>query len=518
MLQTQALDIMKLGHNVFLTGEPGAGKTYTLNQFIEYCRQAAIGVGITASTGIAATHIGGMTIHSWSGVGIKDYLNAEQLERLAAKPQLASRFKKTRILIIDEVSMLDGGRLDLINQVCKVMKRSEKPFGGLQVILCGDLFQLPPVTRYGAEINFAHHSAAWSELNLKVCYLTEQYRQDEDRAMLELLRQIRRGEVGSDSRQLLNERLAIATPSLDTTRLYSHNTDVDSLNQQRLDLLKTDSHLFTMEAKGNEVIVAALKKSCLAPETLELKVGAQVLCVANKPAEGYYNGTRGEIIDFEYGRPVVKLLNGKEIVMERHTWSIEDGERLLAQVEQYPLRLAWAITVHKSQGMSLDAAEIDLSRAFMPGMGYVALSRLRTLDGLYLRGVNQTALQVSDDISQYDQILQSQSQKVITNLLQLPSADLSKLQASSRTNLSYDYAEYDKELFKRLRTWRLAQAAKQKLPPYMVFDDKTLVAFAAEQPASSGHLIKIPGIGPKKLDQYGSEVLTLINQHTGKLF
>ena len=191
MKQSEALDILKMGHNVFLTGEPGAGKTHVLNTFIGYLKQHQIPVGITASTGIAATHIGGMTIHSWSGIGIKDEITDTHMEKLLARGPLVKRFATTRVLIIDEVSMLHGKRLDLVNQVCKAFKKSDKPFGGLQVVLTGDLFQLPPVTRDGGDVDFVFKSRAWEELNLKICYLKEQHRQDDDQ-LLSILDSIRK--------------------------------------------------------------------------------------------------------------------------------------------------------------------------------------------------------------------------------------------------------------------------------------------------------------------------------------
>ncbi len=509
---------MKLGHNVFLTGEPGSGKTYTLNKFIAFCKREGIGVGVTASTGIAATHIGGMTIHSWSGIAVHDEISDAHLERLQNRKQLQARFKKTRVLIIDEISMLDGARLGMINRVCQAMKHSDKPFGGLQVILCGDLFQLPPVTRGQQDIDFAHFSPAWKDLNLKVCYLSEQHRQEEDESMLSLLRQIRSGELSDDAMKLLEERLEQTNEDEDITRLYSHNVDVDSLNAKRLALIEDESKIFQMQTHGSAHLVEQLQKSCLAPEKLELKVGAQVLCVANNPAEGYMNGTRAEVIGFDDGQPVIRLAGGKKIKMTQKTWAIEDGDRILAEVAQYPLRLAWAITVHKSQGMSLDAAEVDLSRAFTPGMGYVALSRLRQLSGLYLRGINQMALRVSPEITEFDASLRAQSTKVVDSLSGINEKELTQMHQQVKTNLAQDYAEYDKALFEDLRTWRTDQAKKQKLPAYMILDDKTLIALSAERPQSEADMLLVSGIGPKKLKDYGSDLMRLINQKSGRLF
>jgi ATP-dependent exoDNAse (exonuclease V) alpha subunit len=182
------------GHSVFLTGAPGAGKTYVLNEFVRRATRAGKNVAVTASTGIAATHIGGTTIHSWSGLGIKDFLTEYDLERLSSTDRLVKRYNAADVLVIDEVSMLHGNRLNMVNQVAKRLRKSDKPFGGLQVILVGDLFQLPPVSRGSSEADFVHLSEAWEELSPKICYLTEQHRQIGDE-LLDLLEAMRRGEV-----------------------------------------------------------------------------------------------------------------------------------------------------------------------------------------------------------------------------------------------------------------------------------------------------------------------------------
>ena len=170
MKQQEALDILKLGNNAFITGMAGSGKTHLLNQYIDYLQQHKVGVAITASTGIAATHLGGQTIHSWSGLGIKDSLNKHDIEVLSEKSYLRKRYANTDVLIIDEISMLHHFRLDLVDKIAREMKGVDMPFGGMQVILCGDFFQLPPVSRgEEPESRFAYDSLVWEDLNLKVC-------------------------------------------------------------------------------------------------------------------------------------------------------------------------------------------------------------------------------------------------------------------------------------------------------------------------------------------------------------
>jgi len=406
MKQQEAIDVMLSGKNVFLTGEPGAGKTYTLNQFIEQAQELGKRIAITASTGIAASHLGGTTIHSWSGLGIADSVRDDELDRMSWKPQIQERYNRCDILIIDEVSMLHGSRLDMVDRACRWIRHNEKPFGGLQVILVGDMFQLPPVTRDSSETDYAHTSNAWRVAELMPCYLTEQHRQGADDKLLSILRDMRNGTISDTAKAMLQERTQEA-PDDSITKLYTHNVDVDTLNNNKLAELEGELHTYRMTSKGKDWQVDKLKKNLLCPEDLKLRVGAEVMFVANDFEAGFVNGTRGQVISFYDGEPVVLTTDGQRIQVEEHTWRQfnETGEYVVAEVSQIPLRLAWAVTIHKSQGMSLDAAEIDLSKAFVPGMGYVALSRVRSLDGLYLVGLGPQALQMDRDIYEFDKAL-----------------------------------------------------------------------------------------------------------------
>jgi ATP-dependent DNA helicase PIF1 len=439
MTQQEALNILKLGHNVFLTGPAGSGKTYLLNQYIQYLKQNGIGVGITASTGIAATHMGGTTIHSWAGIGVKDLIHEKDIEDLMKRQYLRNRFKKTKVLIIDEISMLHAHRLDMVDLVCRIFKGNSIPFGGMQVIMCGDFFQLPPVVKREKEAvptenakpvdqaPFVTKSNIWNNMQLQICYLEEQHRQD-DRAFLRILNDIRNSEVTEMTVEYLSERLDKETRGYaQPTRLFTHNADVDAINKQHLEALDGEVQEYMMNWRGNFAVSEVIKKSCLAPETLVLKKGAQVMFVKNNFEAGYVNGTLGEVINFDkYGFPIVRTFDGAEIVVNRADWEVKEDDRELAAISQLPLRLAWAITVHKSQGMSLDAAEVDLSRSFIPGMGYVALSRVRSLAGLRLMGMNQMALQVNQDVAEMDQDFLQRSNEAIMELQQIDKDKMSQ--------------------------------------------------------------------------------------------
>lgn len=409
MKQDDALDILKTGASVFLTGEPGSGKTHTVNAYVEFLRAHRLEPAITASTGIAATHIHGRTIHSWAGIGVRFPLSRGQIDRIAENRYTAKRIRSAPVLIIDEISMLAPEVLDALDMVCRHVRGSPAPFGGLQVVLVGDFFQIPPVMRRdapapgGLELGvpddgplFAHGSSAWRDLGPSVCYLTEQHRQS-DQDFLDLLSAIRADAVGPPERRALAARRTDPDRlPRDLTRLYTHNRDVDRINLARLAEVPGESRRFDMATRGPAPLVDALKRGCLTGEALGLKEGAAVMFIKNDPGGRYVNGTLGIVTGFhhEKGWPVVRTRDGGKVVAEPVDWSLEEDGKSAAKITQVPLRLAWAITVHKSQGMSLDAAAVDLSHAFDYGQGYVALSRVRTLDGLHLAGWNERALRV----------------------------------------------------------------------------------------------------------------------------
>ena len=400
MKQETALKLLKAGDNVFLTGSAGAGKTYTLNQYINYLKARKVSVAITASTGIAATHMNGMTIHTWAGIGIKDFLSEEDLKRMKERKYLKEHLENAQVLIIDEISMLHAKQLNLVNQVLKYFKESDEAFGGIQVIVAGDFFQLPPVGRNDERNRdkFCFMSDAWVEAKFRVCYLTEQHRQGND-YLNDILNAIRAQAIGTEHRNSLQGTRHQEIG--DTyTRLYTHNMDVDSINFRHLNEIDNEPRQFDAQCDGNDKLIETLKSSVRAPETLTLKKHAKVMFVKNNFDLGYINGSLGEVIGFEeddeFGvLPKVKLTDGTTLLVEPETWSVDnEAGKTIASFQQIPLRLAWAITIHKSQGMTLEAAEIDLSHTFEKGQGYVALSRLKTLDGLRLKGFNEQALEL----------------------------------------------------------------------------------------------------------------------------
>ncbi len=463
MTQAEALNILKTGANVFLTGEPGAGKTHTVNEYVRYLKSCGVEPSITASTGIAATHIGGMTIHSWAGIGIKRYLSKYDLDKIGTNERIVKRIERARVLIIDEVSMLGPETLEMVDAVCRTVRRSHESFGGLSVLLVGDFFQLPPVQNLREVVSedkrkedeegdvvqlfenssskkprFAYQSGAWQRANFITCYLTEQHRQD-DETFLSILSAIRRNEFDEEHMTHIQMRKVGAGGKskeggslADIPHLYSHNIDVDRVNTGKLGQIKSDEKLFTMTAVGPPHMKESLMRSCLSPERLVLKVGAAVMCTKNNQQERYVNGTQGTVTGFEKtsGNPIIKTRAGRIIVIEPTEWSIEENGKVKASISQIPLRLSWAITVHKSQGMSMDAALMDLSSVFEHGQGYVALSRVRRLEGLHLLGWNKRAFEVHPEVLEQDGHFRANSQEAENSFAKLDKSELEKMHQS----------------------------------------------------------------------------------------
>ena len=383
-------------------------------------------------------------------------LTPYDLDHIGQNRNIVRRVGNARILIIDEISMLSATALDMVDAVCREIRRNKEPFGGLQVILVGDFFQLPPIvpredredsgkqelfsqdsnrtsvhTKSGTDTQFAFLSAAWNVLNPLICYLSEQHRQG-DAVFLEFLSAVRRATVTEPHRQLLRTRYS-PKPRDGITQLYSHNADVDEINGGELEKLSGETKTFDMESRGPEKLVFSLKRGCLSPEKLLIKIGARVIFTKNDiTRHRYVNGTLGHVIGFSKkdGFPIVKTNAGKTIVAEPDEWRIEDGGRVLARITQVPLRLAWAMTVHKSQGMSLDAAHMDLSDTFEYGQGYVALSRVRALSGLSLAGLNARALEVHPEVRSKDAEFQEQSDRAWQTFAELPAPKLSIMHAN----------------------------------------------------------------------------------------
>jgi len=429
-LQTTALNILKTGNNVFITGSAGTGKTYLLNQYTFYLKSRKIIPTIVAPTGIAASHLQGQTIHSFFSLGIRDTIDEYYIESLLEKKYLQTRFSKLKVLIVDEISMVSPEMFLAMDKILRAFKKNNTPFGGVQTILSGDFFQLPPISKFPKEKRFAWQSPSWKELGLKTCYLQEKFRQD-DNVLISILDEIRSGSVSAKNYEILNSRhhkeLDI---SFTPTKLYTHNVDVDRINSDELNKITNPAHSFAYKSEGTSKNIEKIFKSSLVLQEISLKKDAVVMFIKNNHDLGYVNGTTGVVIDFnkETGLPIVKTSYGSVIKVALEEWSMEnDSGNVVAKVSQVPLKLAWAITIHKSQGMTLDSAEIDLSKTFEVGQGYVALSRIKNIEGLRLMGLNDKALSVDPLILHIDDRIKAASLKASDEISAVSDENLQEL-------------------------------------------------------------------------------------------
>jgi ATP-dependent DNA helicase PIF1 len=390
--QNEAYSIMASGKNIFLTGAAGVGKTQVLKLFIKVYKQTKI-MGVTSTTGISALLFGGTTLHSFLGIGLGNGSVENICTKIFSRSYLNKRWRDLEVLVIDEISMLSPTLFDKLEEVARTVRRNLKPFGGIQLILSGDFCQLPCIN----SDNFCFEADSWDKCIDHTIYLTEIMRQ-KDIEFQECLNEVRIGKLSKTTKKLLKSRLNIKLTNefgILPTRLYSTNRSVDSLNDTELDKLsETNVEFFEYNmdikyAKKNEIAVDMYKKFCSAPETIQLCVGAQVMLLWNLDIEGgLVNGSRGIIINFVNNLPLVKFLNGREVVIDYHTWEHEENDKKILTVFQIPLKLAYALTIHRSQGCSLDYAEIDLSDCFSAGQSYVALSRVKNLEGLSIIGID----------------------------------------------------------------------------------------------------------------------------------
>ena len=395
--QSAVVDSFEKGKNLFITGGAGSGKSYLLS-FLKR-NYAGRGLEVTASTGIAAVNIGGTTIHSWAGIGLANLPIEQIIDNIftAKFSRVRRKIKQAKALAIDEVSMISREVFEILNQVFQAVRENEKPMGGIQMLLFGDFLQLPPVNRGSNYFNFCFNSQTWSNLDLQAVVLDGSFRQG-DKNFVKILNNLRIGTLDKSDREVLESRISVSDDgAIRPTILTTHNLKVEEINALELKKIPREEVVHVAEYFGEPSRIEFLKKNCLAAEMLKLKVGAQVMMIKNTyQKEGIINGSLGVVRDFSSRKshPVVEFENKKIITIAPEEWLIEkfDNDKKIvvfeAGVSQVPLILAWAMTIHKSQGLTLDKISCDLSDAFSPGQVYVALSRARCLEGVFIKSIN----------------------------------------------------------------------------------------------------------------------------------
>ncbi|XP_010275115.1 PREDICTED: ATP-dependent DNA helicase PIF1-like [Nelumbo nucifera] len=418
--QLQVLKAVAEGKSVFITGSAGTGKTILLKRVVEVLKQLHTrkSVFVTASTGVAACALSGQTLHSFAGIGFGDGDRESLL--LTAKSKSSYRWKRARALVIDEISMVDADLFDTLEYIAREIRRKEsgRPWSGLQLIVSGDFFQLPPIgnrlSLSGKE--FAFEADCWDRSFDLQIELTQVFRQS-DLKLVELLQGIRRGDNDPERLKLLQDRTVTSEPDFSVTRLFPRKNDVSRVNKERLRSLGRETVTYTALDVGQEPWKSQLKLG-ITPDEVELCVGARVMLLKNIAQwDGLVNGATGTITGFKQREtvaidiccsqllPSVQFDSGPEIVILPEKWNVMEGDTVLATRKQIPLMLAWALSIHKCQGMTLNCLNTDLSRAFGCGMVYVALSRVRSLEGLYLSGFNPSKIKAHPKVLEFYQRL-----------------------------------------------------------------------------------------------------------------
>lgn len=390
--QNYAYKLILEGKNIFITGGGGVGKTALLNYYITKHRKKNLGV--TSTTGTSAILINGNTIHSYLGLGTGKKSVELLLSNIESNYFLKKRWKTLKILIIDEISMLSADFFDKLESLARLIRKIDKPFGGIQLILSGDFCQLSPIDSK----NFCFESLSWNNVIDNVIYLTTIIRQ-ENKEFQNCLSNIRVGKIDETTKNIINKRINAKLENdfgIIPTKLFSKNINVDFTNNSELEKLtkKNKRYIYPMNCNFvNPKIIDKYKKNISAVENLELCIGCQVMLIFNMDIKNQLiNGSRGVVTDFVFRNgyyiPIVRFLNGIEMEIDFNEWKIEEEEKVIGTIKQIPLKLAYAFSIHKSQGSSLDYAIIDLLELFDFGMAYVALSRVRNLEGLSIISIN----------------------------------------------------------------------------------------------------------------------------------
>jgi len=382
--QQKAIDLVGKYKNIFISGSAGTGKSFT----IEHIQKAYPHVALTASTGIAAINIGGETLHRWSGIK-PDHETAEDvLEKLWWKKRGA--LERARTVLVDEISMVSGHFIDLLDDLLKKIRRNKLPFGGLQIIVVGDFLQLPPV---GDDEPFCFESEAWKDAKFEGVMLDKVFRQEKDTTFIDFLTRMREGKLEDQDFDSFTSKCCVHREYEDYVRLYPTNRECDNVNFSKLDAIPDELHKFNASADGDEYEINWFFQNSLIQRTVELKKGARVMMLRNTYIDmGVANGSTGTIMDILDNKALVKFDNGAEIMIEKEyipiNKSVDGHSVVVAKIGQIPLRLSYAITCHKAQGMSLEKVYCDFKRVFSPSQIYVAISRAKSMEYLYVENFN----------------------------------------------------------------------------------------------------------------------------------
>ena len=529
--------VEKTDMSLFLTGKAGTGKTTFLREVVCYTKKKCI---VLAPTGIAAVNAGAMTIHSFFQFGLGPFVQGviEPKSDFRINKSKLELIRHLQLLIIDEVSMVRADLMDHIDVELRRIRRNSKPFGGVQLLMIGDLQQLPPIAHGGEDELLRQYyktlyffsSSALKSMKYSCIELKNVYRQT-DRHFIDILNHARDCTLTSQDISDLNARYIPGfspKPEDGYIRLMTHNRQVDYVNETELEKLDSKPYTFVAAVTGTFP-----EESYPTADSLTLKKGAQVMFIKNDPERRFINGTLGEVKSIDKNSIAVRLAESGTIIdVEPMEWqniryqfdeeSKEISSKQIGRFKQYPLKAAWAITVHKSQGLTFDKAIIDVHAAFSPGQAYVALSRCRTLDGLVLSSPVSASVFMRDN--------------AVDAYMNYISRPVEELAFSS----CYEYFEYEKKpepeevapasednadkrevpaeipdtaLARELKSWRFERAKEIGKPAFVVFSNAALAGIAHLRPTTMTDLMEVPGIGPSKLNAYGEEIISIVQSH-----
>lgn len=537
---------------LFLTGKAGTGKTTFLRDVVRHTKKKCI---VLAPTGIAAVNAGAMTIHSFFQFGLGPFIKGviEPKSDFRINKSKLELIRNLQLLIIDEVSMVRADLMDHIDVELRRIRRNSKPFGGVQLLMIGDLQQLPPIAHGGEDELLRQYyktlyffsSAALKSMKYSCIELKTVYRQT-DGHFINILNHARECTLTNQDISELNTRYIpdfSPRPEDGYIRLMTHNRQVDYINAA--EMAKLDSHPFTFEAA---VTGTFPEESYPTANSLTLKKGAQVMFIKNDPERRFINGTLGEIRSIDKNCIAVRLAeSGKTIEVEPMEWqniryqfdeeTKEISSKQIGRFKQYPLKAAWAITVHKSQGLTFDKAIIDVHAAFSPGQAYVALSRCRTLEGLVLSSPVSASVFMKDKaVDAYMNYIYCPVQELAFSSCyeyfeyeKKPESEAvgseekvnAKKVNAERINTEKSDAEKpavpakipDTALARELRSWRYERANEIDKPAFVVFSNAALAGIAHLRPTTLIELLKVPGVGPAKVNAYGEEIIGIVQSH-----
>lgn len=531
--------VEKTRRSLFLTGKAGTGKTTFLRDITRHTKKKHI---VLAPTGVAAVNAGAMTIHSFFQFGLGAYVPgvvAPQTGYLIRKAKL-DLIRNLDLIIIDEISMVRADLLDHIDAELRRIRRSYLPFGGVQLLMIGDLQQLPPIAHGEEEMILRQHykslyffdCKALQNLEYSCIELKNVYRQN-DSHFVDILNRARIGRLTPEDIDELNTRYQprfMPRPEDNYIRLVTHNRMVQNVNEGEMTKLDGDEYAFDAKVTGTFP-----PESFPTAERLVLKKGAQVMFIKNDPDKRFINGTLGEVCYLWKDKIKVRIADtGVTIDVEPMEWEniryqLEETDKTvksttIGKFRQYPVRPAWAITIHKSQGLTFDRAIIDARAAFSPGQAYVALSRCRSLEGIVLSSpLRASAFMTDTTIDDFLQSRLADARALASEVSFVPfDYDRSKdkpepkigNKVASRPSVGIGGTEgINTKLIAALKSWRLEKAHELNVPAFYIFSNKVLDNIAAYLPHTQEELLEVPGIGPAKAEGYGAAILKIVQEN-----